>query len=104
MNLNWYIRGMMLRKMIPFSYLLAILSFFLSIYTQTTNHGNPEYFLLACVVTQYLFAFMAIIELNQSRVLLQKEKANWRLYLLLSPLISGVFYFKTIRKKMFYTT
>lgn len=94
----------MLRKIIPFSYLLTVLSFFVSIYARATNQGHPEYFLLLCVITQYLFAFMAIIELNRSKVLQQKEKANWHLYLLLSPLIFGIFYFKTTRKKILYTT
>jgi hypothetical protein len=94
---------MMHRKIVPFTYLLVVLSFFVSIYAKATNQGHPEYFLLTFVVTQYLFAFIAIIELNRSKVLLQKEKADWRLYLLLSPLIYGIFYFKMIRKKMFYT-
>lgn len=90
------------RNIVPLSYALSIAFFCLGIYAQITHSGDLMTMLIGCGVTQILFAILTIYELRKSEQLTQKEKSNWTALLIISPIIFGIMYLKTIRRKVLY--
>jgi hypothetical protein len=91
------------RWVIP-SFLLVIVTLFVGGYVQATLNQYNEFSLVLHLVTEYLFAWTVIAETKHSVVLSKKDKNNWCVIMLLSPIIFGSYYLFSMRKKIFPTT
>ncbi len=79
-------------------YVVAVLCAILAIYCFIVNYRNGIVSSLAVsAISQFVFAFAAIAELNGVASLTIDQKKWWRGYLLSSPLIFGFAYLKVLR-------
>ena len=90
------------RNIVPLSYALSVAFFSLTIYSAITHSGNLMIIFIGCLLTQLLFAVLSIYELRTSIYLPQNEKSTWTAFLLIAPMLYGIFYLKTVRRKVLY--
>jgi hypothetical protein len=94
----------MKNRWVILSFLMVFITLLIGGYIKATINQYNEFFLVLHLVTQYLFAWTVIAETNHSVVLSKKDKNNWRVSMLFSPIIFGSYYLFSMRKKIFPTT
>jgi hypothetical protein len=88
------------RTIVPLSYAVTVGTICLAMYAKATNSVDLVTMFIIVLVSQFIFAAFAIYELSNSEHFTAKEKSNWTALLLCAPLLLGIIYFSTIRKRI----
>lgn len=86
------------RNIIPILYALSIVSVAMAVFAKSAQ-ASPVVLFMICLAMQLLFAFAAIAELRSSEKISNSQKSLWSSLLLFVPLVSGIFYLRSIRAK-----
>ena len=90
------------RNLVPLNYALAIAFFCLAMYSKITHSGDFKVMFIGCMLAQILFAVVSIYELRKSEQLTKSDKSTWSGLLLVAPILFGIIYLTTIRRKILY--
>jgi hypothetical protein len=89
---------MTIQRILPIIYWVSMLSIGPWLFATSMQTGDRVWWLLFCVVSQFLFAFAAMAEIRNSPYLTKEQKSRWNGWLVCSPLFFGFFYLKHFRK------
>jgi hypothetical protein len=82
------------------SYAVTVGVFCLAMYAKATNPGGQFPMFIIALVSQYVFGAFAIYELRNSEHFTAQEKSTWTGLFLCAPLLLGIIYFSTLRKRI----
>jgi hypothetical protein len=91
------------RNIISWSYAISVATTGLSIYTGVTESANMLTTFIIALLSQIVFAVLAVYELRRSEHFTKGEKADFTILIFCAPLIFGTFYLLKMRKRIVYT-